>query len=261
MPSAAPEHLPVVYLLSGLLCDETVWSHQIGALSATHDVRARDFRDFDDIGAMAQSVLQEAPARFALVGHSLGGRVALEIVRRAPERVERLALLDTGVHPTRQSEFATRQLLVDLAYAEGMGALAQRWLPPMVHPDRLTDAALMDQLTAMVMRMTPESHERQIRALLNRPDAETGLGDIACPVLLGVGEQDAWSPPAQHEAMATRIRDAHLVVFPHSGHMSPCEAPEAVTAALRAWLAQPVTGTGSERNTSSTGSMNSAAIL
>lgn len=228
---------PVLYLLSGLLCDETIWRPQIDALSATHEVRARDFRDFDDIRAMAASVLAEAPPRFALAGHSLGGRVALEIVAQAPERVERLALLDTGVHARRAAEEASRQALVDLAFSEGMEALAMRWLPPMVHPDRVDDADFMAPLVEMVKRMTPQSHERQIRALLNRPDAEAALGKIACPVLLGVGEQDAWSPPAQHAAIQARIKGAKLVTFPHAGHMAPLEAPEAVTEALQAWLA------------------------
>src|SRR5215468_7474810 len=139
---------PTLVLLPGLLCDETVWAHQVAALSPIADVRVADFRGFDSITAMAQAVLAQAPQRFALAGHSMGARVALEVVRLAPARVERLALLDTGTHPLRPDETEKRQVLVDLAIREGMAALAARWLPPMVHPDRLADEALMAPLRA-----------------------------------------------------------------------------------------------------------------
>jgi pimeloyl-ACP methyl ester carboxylesterase len=227
----------VLYLLPGLLCDEAIWRHQTTALGALGlRTQVPDFRHCDSIAAMARHVLADAPEQFALAGHSMGARVAIDILRLAPERVARLALLDTGTHPRRDGEAEKRQNLVDLARAEGMAALARRWLPPMLHPRRVADAALMAELTAMVERQSPEIFARQVRALLDRPDAQAVLGHIACPVLLGVGRQDGWSPPAQHEAMARAIPQARLVVFEDSGHMAPVEAPDAVTAALRAWL-------------------------
>ena len=230
---------PTVFLLPGLLCDATVWRDQAAVLGESHDVVIPDFFGLSSIGDMAARVLDQAPARFSVAGHSMGGRVALEIVRRVPERVERLALLDTGVHPRRPGEEDKRQELVDLAYRQGMQALAARWLPPMVHPDRVADETLMEELTAMVCRATPEIHEGQIRALLDRPDASVQLGDIAVPTLLVCGRQDAWSPLAQHEAMASSIPGARLVVIEDSGHMSTVEQPAAVTAALAQWLRTP----------------------
>ncbi|MQP64675.1 alpha/beta fold hydrolase [Niveispirillum sp. SYP-B3756] len=233
---AAPRS--VIYLLPGLLCDGIVWKHQAEALTADgHEVRIPDFRFFDSLNAMAQAVLAEAPARFALAGHSMGGRVALEIIRQRPDRVDRLGLLDTGTHGPQPGEPEKRQVLIDLAKAEGMTALAARWLPPMVHPDRLQDPDFMGVLTDMVERMSPEIYEGQVRALLNRPDAGPGLSRIGCPVMLGVGRQDGWSPPAQHQAMADAIPQAKLEIFEQSGHMAPMEAPVAVTQALRRWLA------------------------
>ena len=224
-------------LLPGLLCDGTVWSAQAAALSGITDIIAfPDFHGHDSIAGMAEAVLAAAPARFALAGHSMGGRVALEIVRRAPERVGALALLDTGVHPRRPGEAEARQALVDLAWNEGMTALARRWLPPMLHPDRVGDAALMERLTAMVCRATPAVFEGQVRALLDRPDATMGLGAIRCPTLVLCGRQDGWSPPAQHEAMAAAIRGASLRIVEDCGHMATVERPEAVTDALRDWL-------------------------
>lgn len=228
---------PFVYLLPGLLCDRAIFAPQVAALEAAgFAVAVADFRDFDSITAMAEAVLTAAPPRFALAGHSMGGRAALEVMRLAPSRVERLALLDTGIHPRRPGEAEKRQALIDLAKAEGMRALAAQWLPPMVHPAHLKDAALMGALTAMVERMSPQIYERQVKALLNRPDAGAVLGGIRCEVMVGVGRQDAWSPLAQHEEIAAAIPQARLVIFEDCGHMAPLEAPAAVNAALLRWL-------------------------
>lgn len=240
---------PVVYLLPGLLCDATAWAPQVEALSADYDVRVPAFAGFDSLADMAQSVLTDAPARFSLAGHSMGARVALEVVRLAPERVDRLALLDTGVHPPGEGEAERRQGKIDLGHRD-MEALADEWLPPMVHESR-RGTSLMAELRAMVLRNTPHHHEGQIRALVNRSDARPLLTAIRCPVLIGVGEFDAWSPVGQHEEMAKLIPQAKLVVFPGAGHMAPVEAPDAVTAALRDWLATPAPETsavaGAER--------------
>lgn len=226
-----------VYLLPGLLCDETVWRHQIETLSDLYEVRVADFRDLDSIGSMAERVLDQAPERFSVAGHSMGARVAIEIARRAPERVERLALLDTGVHPQKPGEPEQRQVLVDLAYGEGMQALADRWLPPMVHEDRIEDPVLIEPLTAMVLRMSPDIYRRQVTALLGRPDALSHLDAVACPVLVGVGRQDRWSPPAQHDIIVAALPHALYSIFEDSGHMAPVEAPQAVSAALLQWMA------------------------
>src|SRR5579863_3475131 len=124
-----------VFLLPGLLCDETIWADQRAALGDVGDVLVPDFRHVNSIKAMAQIVLDAAPERFSVAGHSMGGRVALEVFRMAPDRVGRLALLDTGVHPRAADEESKRGALVELARREGMAAMAARWLPPMLHPD------------------------------------------------------------------------------------------------------------------------------
>lgn len=225
-----------IFLLPGLLCDQTMWSDQSDALAEGADVVIPDFRFVDSFSTMAQLVLDAAPDRFSVAGHSMGGRVALEVFRMAPERVERIALLDTGVHPRGPAEQAKRQELIDLAYSEGMAALAARWLPPMLHPNH---SALLEPLTEMVKRSTPESFENQQRALLNRPDARTVLPAIQCPALVLCGKQDTWSPVAQHEEIAAAIAGAKLVVIDECGHMAPAEQPAQVTAALREWMACP----------------------
>jgi pimeloyl-ACP methyl ester carboxylesterase len=229
----------VLYLVPGLLCDAYVWHDQIAAFGDTLDIRVPDLTGMASIESAAENLLADAPARFSLAGHSMGARVALEVYRAAPKRVERLAFLDTGTHTVRPGELEKRMALVALARESGMAALADRWLPPMVHPDRAGTAAFMPELRAMVERMTPEIFARQIGALLGRPDAAAILPSIACPVLVGVGRQDSWSPPEQHADIASAIPHARLVVFEESGHMSPVEAPEAVTAALVEWMRQP----------------------
>src|SRR4051794_6153228 len=138
---------PVLYLLPGLLCDRVTWARQLEGLAELAEVRVPSFYGCDSIPTMAQSVLRDAPSRFSVAGHSMGARVALEIVRAAPGRVERLALLDTGTHPVGAGEAEKRQALVDLARRDGMAALAAAWLPPMVHPDAPSrDPALMREL-------------------------------------------------------------------------------------------------------------------
>jgi pimeloyl-ACP methyl ester carboxylesterase len=233
MPSA-----PTICLLPGLLCDATVWEAQITALAGKGEgeVHAADLWGLSSFPAMAEKVLDETRGPMAVVGHSMGARVAFEMWRLAPERVQKLALLSTGFHPPGPHEEAKRMALVQLGYEQGMGAVAERWLPPMVHPDRVHDQALMAPLKAMVRRATPQIFEGQQRAGLTRPDAGPYLDEIACPTLIMVGREDGWSPPAQHEQMARRIKGSELVLVEHSGHMVTVEQPEAVNRALAAWL-------------------------
>jgi len=227
---------PTICLLPGLLCDATVWAAQAAALAGHGRVHVGDLWGPRSFAAMAGKVLDETSGSLAVAGHSMGARVAFEMWRLAPERIERLALLSTGFHPPGPQEEPKRMALVRLAYEQGMAAVADRWLPPMVHPDRVHDEALMAPLRAMVCRATPEIFEGQQRAGLSRPDAGPYLETIACPTLILVGRQDGWSPPAQHAEMARRIGRSELVLVEHSGHMVTVEQPEPVSRALAAWL-------------------------
>lgn len=231
-----PVRPPTVLFLPGLLCDASVFAAQRAALAGLADTVVADFSSEDSIADMAQAALSLCDGQLAVVGHSMGARVAMEICRIAPRRVECLCLMDTGVHPRRDGEAAQRQVLVDLAFEQGMAALADRWLPPMVHEARAGDRGLMAPLRAMVMRATPEQHARQIRALLDRPDARPLLATIRCPTLVMVGRQDRWSPLAQHVEIADAIAGAEFVVIEDSGHMTPVEQPDQVCTALLRWL-------------------------
>ena len=234
---------PLLVLLPGLLCDETVWAAQSAALADRADILVPAYHDGRDLAAMAATVLATIDRRsFALAGHSMGGRIALEMLRQAPQRIERLALLDTGVHPlpdgeAGEREKAGRYRLLDLARREGMRAMAADWARGMVHPDRI-GGPVFEAILAMFARRTPEQFAGQIEALLGRRDTAPLLPGIRCPTLVLTGAEDAWSPPAQHEAIAARIPGAKLVVVPHCGHMGTMEEPQALTAALADWLAQ-----------------------
>jgi len=230
--------MKTLFLLCGLLCDERVWEAQANALRPEYHVRVISFGNGEDtLAAMAEHVLADAPASFALAGHSMGGRVALEVCRRAPERVERLALLDTGYEAVAPGEADKRAVLVDQARLEGIGSIAAAWGLPMLAPSHRDDPALVQAVFDMVGRMSPAIYAAQTRALLARPDATGVLRSLACPTLVLCGMQDAWSPPERHERMAALIPGRLQVrLVDDCGHMSPMEQPAAVTSALRAWL-------------------------
>jgi pimeloyl-ACP methyl ester carboxylesterase len=191
----------------------------------------------DTLAAMAGRVLDGAPDTFALAGHSMGGRVALEVVRRAPGRVERLALLDTGYEGPAPGEFEKRAVLVDQARREGIDAIAAAWGLPMLAPGRRSDPVLVREVFDMVGRMSPAIYAAQTRALLGRPDATSVLRGVACPALILCGLQDGWSPPERHLRMAELLpRPPLLRLVDDCGHMSMMEQPDAVLDAMRAWL-------------------------
>ena len=228
-------------LLPGLNCDAAAWAPQIAALRGQADCRVPAWGLRDTLTAMAQQVLDEAPTeRFALAGHSMGGRVALEVMRLAPQRVERLALLDTGTHPlpageAGEKEKAGRMALLKIAQAQGMRIMAREWAKGMVHPDRI-GGPVFEEVLAMFDRGSAAQYAAQINALLTRLDAAPLLPGISCPTLVLTGRQDAWASPAQHEAMAAAIPGAQLLIVEDCGHMTTMEQPQAVSAALAAWL-------------------------
>jgi pimeloyl-ACP methyl ester carboxylesterase len=233
-----PEH---VVLLPGLMCDAAVWRPQVLALSPEAEFLCPEYGELDDLGAMAQAVLDDAPPRFALAGHSMGGRIALEVVRRAPQRVTRLALLDTGMHAlppgaAGEVEVQGRMRRVALAREQGVRAMARDWVQGMVHPSRLGDTGFIEPILDMFERQSVDTFAAQIHALIARPQAEPVLRQVRVPTLVLSGRQDSWSPPAAHEEMARCVPGSRLVIIDDCGHMSTLEQPQAVSQALSAWL-------------------------
>ncbi|HXQ26874.1 MAG TPA: alpha/beta hydrolase [Candidatus Acidoferrales bacterium] len=236
-------HPPHLLLLPGLVCDAAIWKHQAHTLSGVTTVGIADYGSSDSLEKMARVAIESAPPRFALAGHSMGARVAFEIIRRVPERVVGLAILDSAYRPrltgaAGERESEQRSTLLDLAQSKGMRAMALAWLPGIVHPARLTDQPLVDSIVEMICRKTPEIFAAQIRALLERPDAAPVLKFVRRPTLVLCGREDTWSPLAGHREMAALVPDSELVIIENSGHMSPMERPEDVTAAMTAWFAR-----------------------
>lgn len=228
----------MLILLPGLICDASLYAAQTAAFPQAKAIDG--YGTADSLQEMARIALAQCPERFDLFGHSMGGRVALEVFRLAPERVRRLALVSTGMHPIQPGEREKREALIAIGREKGAEALVDTWLPPMVAPARHGEEELMAPMRDMCIRAGTQVFEAQIAALLGRPEVESLLPTITCPTLVMTGAEDSWSGPAQHEKIAAAIPNAELVIVPGSGHMLMAEAPEAVNAAIADWLARPV---------------------
>lgn len=221
-------------LLPGLLCDAALWQYQVSALGLSVEVSVADLTQADSIAGLAAGVLAGAPARFALAGLSMGGYVAFEILRRAPERVERVAFLDTQARPDTEEARQRRRDLIALARRGRFKGVTPRLLPSLLHPDHLQ--ALAATVTAMAERVGQDAFVRQQTAIMGRPDSRPGLGAIAVPTLVLCGDADALTPPALAQEIADGIPGAELVVVEPSGHLATLEQPAAVNRAMIEWL-------------------------
>ncbi len=227
---------PLLFL-PGLLCDRRLFAPQIAALGGGRELHVADLTQGDTTAGMAARVLAGAPPRFALCGLSMGGYVALEIMRQGGERVTRLALLDTQARADTPEITARRRGLIELARKGEFKGVTPRLLPLLLHPDRLEDDGLVAIVLSMADAIGKVSFLSQQQALMTRSDLRPELGKIACPTLVLCGRQDALTPPPLSEEMAAAIQGATLVVLPRCGHLSTLERPDAVTAQLRTWLA------------------------
>jgi len=223
-------------LLPGTLLDAELFGHQIAHLGDMADITVGDLTRDDSIAGMARTVLAAAPQSFALAGLSLGGIVAFEITRQAPERVSRLALLDTNPLPPRSEQLAAWAELGGLAEAGRLDQVVDRLLPGLLRPGWRADERAELAVRAMAERVGAAAYGQQLRAMAVRADSRPTLTTITVPTLVLVGRQDALTPVALHEEMAVAISNAALVIVEQCGHLSTLEQPQAVTAALRYWM-------------------------
>jgi pimeloyl-ACP methyl ester carboxylesterase len=215
---------PTLILAPGLLCDAALWRHQSEHLSDIAEVMVADFTTGDTMADFAASVLAMTSGTFALAGLSMGGYVVQEVMRQAPERVERLALLDTGARADTEEQSSRRRGLIELSQKGEFKGVTKTLLPLFIPESRLDDEDLVEEVMAMTRR------------IMGRSDGRGDLAKIKIPTLVVCGRLDTLTPLELSEEIATGIPGAALVVVENSGHLSTMEQPEAVTALLRYWL-------------------------
>jgi len=226
-----------VVLVPGLLCDARLWQPQIAALADIAECWVADHARSPTMSGIAAEVLRDAPFReFALAGLSMGGYVALEILRQARHRVGRLALLDTSARADTQEQSQRRLSFISLAERGRFLGVTDALLPSLVHPSRLGDKELVTTVRRMAKNTGREAFIREERAIMGRTDSLPILGSIACPTLVLCGRQDTLMPLERHEEMARAIPGARLEIIEDCGHLSTLERPVEVSAALRRWL-------------------------
>ena len=222
-----------------MMCDARLWRHQVTALSDLVTVHHGDLGLHDTVADIAAFVLAKAPQTFALAGLSMGGIVAMEMLRQAPERIERLALLDTNFRPDTKDKQAVRDRQIE---AVGQGSLASvlrdDLKPGYLAECHRSNATLLSEVLAMGLNLGPEVFKRQALALRNRPDSTATLKSVRCSTLLLCGDEDRLCPPLLHEQMAALIPNARLAIIPDCGHLSTLEQPEIVNDLMRDWLIQ-----------------------
>lgn len=231
------DQVPIV-LIPGLMCSPRLYAGQIPELWRFGPVTVASHRGADSVKEIAGQILASAPPRFSLAGLSMGGYVALEIMRQAPERVARLALVDTSARPDTPDKTQARRDQIALAEAGRLREVADILYPRWVGPARRDDPELRNTVRQMADETGAEAFIRQQTAIMNRPDSRPGLGEIDCQTHLVVGVDDEVTPLDCSEEMAEAIPGARLLVIPDCGHLSALEQPRIVTRALTAWLSQ-----------------------
>ena len=231
----SPSLTPLLFL-PGLLCDHALWENQTRHLADIADSRVADLSGHDSVTALAAAALAGAPPCFALAGLSMGGYVAMEIMRQAPERVVKLALVDTTARPDSPEQKSRRRGLIELARSGRFRGVTPRLLPLLIHPDRQSDSVLTTAIMAMAGRVGQEAFVRQQTAIMGRPDSRPDLGRITCPTLVIGGREDALTPPDLLAEIAQGIPGARHVIIEECGHLPPLERPHATSALLRQWL-------------------------
>jgi pimeloyl-ACP methyl ester carboxylesterase len=229
---------PTLVLLPGLLNTRRVYAAQIAALADIADIVIPELTAYDSMTGMAEAVLAAAPDRFALGGFSMGGYVAFEVLRRAPQRVERLALIDTQAGPDMPEATARRRGFIEQTKIGRFHGVQPSLLPSLVHPSRLQDTDVIQPILDMAQEIGAEGFVREQKAIMGRPDSRPMLAGIDMPTVVICGRQDLAIPLLRAEEMATTIPDARLAVLEVCGHMAPLERPAEVSAALRRWLTQ-----------------------
>jgi pimeloyl-ACP methyl ester carboxylesterase len=223
-------------LLPGLLCDSELWSAQIKALECNWNIRVQNLIGSNNMQVLAQQVIEQSPETFALAGFSMGGYCALEIMRQASHRVQRLALIDTSARDDDEPHRVRREMLIKLGMQSGIEAVLDQLLPLFVNETSARDQELVARIRQMGRRIGYEEFVQQQQAIMSRRDQRGILSEISCDTLIICGEEDVLTPFSWHEEMAAKITASKLVTVPDSGHFTLMEQAETVTRAMQKWL-------------------------
>ena len=235
MPDSSSDSLPIV-LIPGLNCSARLYAEQIPALWRFGPVTVADHTRADAIAVIAGQILATAPPRFALAGLSMGGYIAFEIMRQAPARVAKLALLDTGARGDTPEQTERRKIVIALAKSGRYAEVTDIAFPVYVHRSRHGDTVLKQIVRTMAEETGAAAFLRQQQAIIGRPDSRPGLPAIACATYVMVGDGDEATPPELSREIAAGTPGSRLVMIPNSGHLSTLEQPQAVTKALVEWM-------------------------
>ncbi len=223
-------------LIPGLLCDHRLWAHQTQYLADVANCIVPDTTGASSMEELAQSVLAQAPPRFALAGLSMGGIIAHAIMAQAPSRVEKLAFVGSTARADTPEQTTRRKNLIALAEDGRFREVSTLLMPALLHPSRLAETELTDTVYAMADAIGPRAFIQQVTAVMKRPERLGHLHHYQLPTLLICGREDAITPLDMHTEVAARVPGARLAVIEQCGHLATMERPQAVTALLRQWL-------------------------
>ena len=224
-------------LIPGLNCDARVYAPVTPALWQFGPVTIANHLQGDGLVEIAGAILAVAPPRFALAGFSFGGYLAFEILRQAPDRVLKLALIDTSARQDSPEVTETRHRRIGLAQGGKFGPVIEQSFPASVHPDNVSESRLYSLHRTMSEANGAEAYVRHQQAIIERPDSRSLLGSIAMPTIVVVGEGDQITPPDLAREMHAGISGSSLSVIPRAGHLALLEQPELVSTALKVWAA------------------------
>jgi len=222
--------------IPGLLCNDDLWQGQTEALGQDYNLMTGDHRSHDNLPEMVKALLEKAPETFTLAGLSMGGYIAFEVMRQAPQRVEKLILLDTNARADNSEQKRQRQQMMAADMEHEIAELIEERLSFLIRATCLSDQNLCRRIIHMAEDTGMQAYLRQQNAMLNRPDSRPGLKDISCPTLIICGEADMLTPPKVHHEMADLIAGSELHILKDCGHLSTMEKPAEVNRLMKDFL-------------------------
>ena len=226
---------PVV-MIPGMMCDERIFAHQIEELGTDTEVYIADISKYSSIQELASDVLENSPPKFFLVGHSMGGIVAMEMCSQEPDRIEKLVIMDSNPKPELEETKLKREPQIRDVVSGNLAQVMKEEMKPNYLADSYKQKDILNTCMEMALTLGPEVFVRQSRALQDRDDQQSTLKDLNIPVLIMCGAEDKLCSLEKHELMHNIINDSKLEVVMDAGHMPTLEQPQKTTEVIKSWL-------------------------